>query len=718
MDVDVGSKTKPSPKVRILYRYSKEEQDTLIASLEGRARVYSTWLAEAEALLADIDQWRAEQQQKGRCSGSQRRRVAGSRLAACLAKAEPSWTLHDVYEKLRAETRAVEDLEQRLAALLARAAAAGTRKRATNKPSLQDLQGLLAEAAALPVEAEGVAAAQKLLEKTLDIARQGAELLQPPPALPALVHAKDTQQEALEALLEKRQADVERFLTLSGHHGIGLPATLDAAVDSLQALLGIYDKCTAMLATAAEAESAAAAAAAAAESAVHGENTGVDAGAGDAAEEPLQPAKAWAAKVAVQPAACPLTLHEVASLVEEARDALKTASASVVGEEDGASELSALQEWIGALQLREVVGGVNHLHDACKRWAADAKALLQGLPDLLTLQLLRARLGPVSCPESLQIESAIRSVEAFEADAQSVLDAIACHQAAAAVASKSVPGSAKKGVSSTGVSPKRSGGGSDSDAGGRGGGSGSDSGNDCGGSIEQPKPTLEQVSALVTRGRNLRATLRRLKDLEVALNAANQFASKVRVEFAGNKSGKDFRVHEALAPLAQMATAVARMQKVRERNASREQNENARFCHCHGSHSGLMVCCELCRNWYHGRCEKVTRNAIADGLRFLCSSCRKTRRPPASAVRALLHTIAQSPVALPEQAFIANLLALNDAWVADATAVLEGRRLEITAAEADELQLRGDLLELTNGKKNGVGESMLLKLLCLWPRFS
>eukprot|EP00053_Salpingoeca_punica_P016602 m.157467 g.157467 ORF g.157467 m.157467 type:complete len:369 (+) comp17005_c3_seq3:2150-3256(+) len=146
-----------------------------------------------------------------------------------------------------------------------------------------------------------------------------------------------------------------------------------------------------------------------------------------------------------------------------------------------------------------------------------------------------------------------------------------------------------------------------------------------------------------------------------------------------------------------MATAVARMQKVRERNASREQNENARFCHCHGSHSGLMVCCELCRNWYHGRCEKVTRNAIADGLRFLCSSCRKTRRPPASAVRALLHTIAQSPVALPEQALIANLLALNDAWVADATAVLEGRRPEITVAEADELQLRGDLLELTNG---------------------
>ncbi|KAL0095178.1 C5HC2-type zinc finger transcription factor [Phycomyces blakesleeanus] len=45
-----------------------------------------------------------------------------------------------------------------------------------------------------------------------------------------------------------------------------------------------------------------------------------------------------------------------------------------------------------------------------------------------------------------------------------------------------------------------------------------------------------------------------------------------------------------------------------------------RYCICRKSESGLMIECDICHEWYHGRCVKVTRRE-AEAITYVCPAC-------------------------------------------------------------------------------------------------
>ncbi|ANB11771.1 hypothetical protein AWJ20_4593 [Sugiyamaella lignohabitans] len=70
---------------------------------------------------------------------------------------------------------------------------------------------------------------------------------------------------------------------------------------------------------------------------------------------------------------------------------------------------------------------------------------------------------------------------------------------------------------------------------------------------------------------------------------------------------------------------------------------NKVFCICRLRESGMMVECDVCHEWFHGKCLKVGRSKFKDNERFVCPVCdwktlvpRDAARPNLEALRSLL----------------------------------------------------------------------------------
>ena len=87
---------------------------------------------------------------------------------------------------------------------------------------------------------------------------------------------------------------------------------------------------------------------------------------------------------------------------------------------------------------------------------------------------------------------------------------------------------------------------------------------------------------------------------------------------------------------------VERQRKVEERLG---EDPHAIYCVCRRGVSGFMVQCELCCDWFHGRCvglpPKSAAAAAGGGvgakdLKFLCPVCCRTKRPRIEIVRSIV----------------------------------------------------------------------------------
>ncbi|CRK28746.1 hypothetical protein BN1708_004729 [Verticillium longisporum] len=78
-----------------------------------------------------------------------------------------------------------------------------------------------------------------------------------------------------------------------------------------------------------------------------------------------------------------------------------------------------------------------------------------------------------------------------------------------------------------------------------------------------------------------------------------------------------------------------------EARASRFEDSRVRevFCICRKVEAGMMIECELCHEWYHGKCLKIARGKVKDEDKYACPICDWRLKVPRDAARPKLEDL-------------------------------------------------------------------------------
>ncbi|KAK7995979.1 PHD transcription factor (Rum1) [Apiospora marii] len=75
----------------------------------------------------------------------------------------------------------------------------------------------------------------------------------------------------------------------------------------------------------------------------------------------------------------------------------------------------------------------------------------------------------------------------------------------------------------------------------------------------------------------------------------------------------------------------------RDAKANRSWNDSSEgrdvFCICRRSEAGMMIECELCHEWYHGKCLKIARGKVKEEDKYTCPICDWRVKIPRDAAR-------------------------------------------------------------------------------------
>ncbi|KAL4804876.1 PLU-1-like protein-domain-containing protein [Aspergillus unguis] len=63
------------------------------------------------------------------------------------------------------------------------------------------------------------------------------------------------------------------------------------------------------------------------------------------------------------------------------------------------------------------------------------------------------------------------------------------------------------------------------------------------------------------------------------------------------------------------------------------------FCICRHSEAGMMIECEICREWYHGKCLKIARGKVKECDKYTCPICDWRQKIPRDAARPKLEDL-------------------------------------------------------------------------------
>lgn len=132
-------------------------------------------------------------------------------------------------------------------------------------------------------------------------------------------------------------------------------------------------------------------------------------------------------------------------------------------------------------------------------------------------------------------------------------------------------------------------------------------------------------------------------------------------------------------------------------NKSMDANDCHSFCVCQRGIFGLMMQCELCKDWFHSICVQlpkiattrntflsVTANAICMGFKdckFLCPNCYRTRRPRLETILSLLMSLQKLYIRVPEGEALQCLTERAMNWQDRARQFLQSPELEDAAAQ-------------------------------------
>ncbi|XP_034936200.1 lysine-specific demethylase lid isoform X2 [Chelonus insularis] len=96
------------------------------------------------------------------------------------------------------------------------------------------------------------------------------------------------------------------------------------------------------------------------------------------------------------------------------------------------------------------------------------------------------------------------------------------------------------------------------------------------------------------------------------------------------------------------------MRSLRNRNIKKVTYEDSKYCVCRKPRFGLMLQCELCKDWFHSNCVPLPKTTYkgkvqpARETKFLCPCCLRSRRPRLETILALLVSLQKIPIRLPE----------------------------------------------------------------------
>lgn len=133
---------------------------------------------------------------------------------------------------------------------------------------------------------------------------------------------------------------------------------------------------------------------------------------------------------------------------------------------------------------------------------------------------------------------------------------------------------------------------------------------------------------------------------------------------------------------------------------SLDVNDGDTFCVCLKSVSGVMMQCELCKDWFHSNCvqlPKIASMKIKGNLRhamlhmgyrdtkFLCITCYRTRRPRLKSILDLLVGLQQLHIRLPEGEALQSLTERAMSWQDRARQLIKTKEMEMCLAKVNQI---------------------------------
>jgi len=88
-----------------------------------------------------------------------------------------------------------------------------------------------------------------------------------------------------------------------------------------------------------------------------------------------------------------------------------------------------------------------------------------------------------------------------------------------------------------------------------------------------------------------------------------------------------------------------------EDNPNGSQSYRDIFCICRRPESGMMIECELCHEWYHGKCLKIARGKVKEDDKYTCPICDYRLRIPRDATRPKLEDLENWQAEIPDLPF-------------------------------------------------------------------
>ncbi|KAL8970884.1 MAG: hypothetical protein Q9183_001312 [Haloplaca sp. 2 TL-2023] len=93
------------------------------------------------------------------------------------------------------------------------------------------------------------------------------------------------------------------------------------------------------------------------------------------------------------------------------------------------------------------------------------------------------------------------------------------------------------------------------------------------------------------------------------------------------------------------------------------------FCMCRCPEAGMMIECEICREWYHGKCLKIARGKVKEDDKYTCPICDWRVKIPRDAARPKLEDLQDWQSEIPslpfqpeEEAVLEELIATGQAF--------------------------------------------------------
>lgn len=161
--------------------------------------------------------------------------------------------------------------------------------------------------------------------------------------------------------------------------------------------------------------------------------------------------------------------------------------------------------------------------------------------------------------------------------------------------------------------------------------------------------------------------------------------------------------HEAEAMHSLRAANLAKMSMA-------ERIDEVRFCLCRKTAAGVMLQCELCKDWFHGACVPLpkagTQKKLTTGSswqsaskesKFLCPLCQRSKRPRLETILSLLVSLQKLPVRLPEGEALQCLTERAMSWQDRARQALATDELSSALAKLSVLSQR--MVELAAREK-------------------